>query len=178
MNVGFIGLGNMGLPMARNLLKAGHQVTVYNRTRERADSLRGEGAIVASRAADTCAGDAVITMLADDHAVRTVVFGEKLISILPPGTVHISTSTISVALARELAEAHAEAGNQFVSAPVFGRPQAAAEAQLAVVAAGAAKSVDYCQPVLMQSDNARSSWEMNRTMPMSSNCPGISSSFP
>ncbi len=148
MNVGFIGLGNMGLPMARNLLKAGHQVTVYNRTRERADSLRGEGAIVADRAADTCAGDVVVTMLADDHAVRAIVFGEKLIPRLKPRTTHISASTISVALARELTQAHAEARNQFVSAPVFGRPQAAAEAKLAVVAAGAAKSIDYCQPVL------------------------------
>ena len=148
MNIGFIGLGNMGLPMARNLLKAGHQVTVYNRTRERADSLRGEGAIVADRTADTCAGDVVVTMLADDHAVRDVVFGEKLIPRLKPRTTHISASTISVALARELTQAHAEARNQFVSAPVFGRPQAAAEAKLAVVAAGAAKSIDYCQPVL------------------------------
>ena len=145
--IGFIGLGNMGLPMARNLLKAGHQVTVYNRTRERADSLRGEGAIVADRAADACGGGVIVTMLADDHAVRAVVFGEKLISMLAPGTVHISASTISVALARELALAHAEAGNQFVSAPVFGRPQAAAEAKLAVVAAGAAKSIEHCQPV-------------------------------
>ncbi len=147
MNVGFIGLGNMGLSMARNLLKADHQLTVYNRTRERADSLRGEGAIVADRASDTCAGDVVVTMLADDHAVRDVVFGEKLIPMLAPGTVHISASTISVALARELAQAHAEAGNQFVSAPVFGRPEAAAEAKLAVVVAGGAKSIDYCQPV-------------------------------
>ena len=148
MNIGFIGLGNMGLPMARNLLKAGHQVTVYNRTRERADSLRGEGAAVADRATGTCGGDVLVTMLADDDAVRSVVLGEKLVTMLAPGAVHISASTISVALARELAQAHTEAGNQFVSAPVFGRPQAAAEAKLAVVAAGAAKSIDYCQPVL------------------------------
>jgi 3-hydroxyisobutyrate dehydrogenase-like beta-hydroxyacid dehydrogenase len=147
MNVGFIGLGNMGLPMARNLLKAGHQVTVYNRTRERAESLRSEGAIIANRAADACGGDVIVTMLADDHAVRAVVFGEKLIPMLAPGTVHISASTISVALARELAQAHTEAGNQFVSAPVFGRPEAAVAAKLAIVAAGPAKSVEHCQPV-------------------------------
>jgi 3-hydroxyisobutyrate dehydrogenase-like beta-hydroxyacid dehydrogenase len=148
MNVGFIGLGNMGLPMARNLLKAGHQVTVYNRTRERAESLRSEGAIIANRAADACGGDVIVTMLADDHAVRAVVFGEKLIPMLAPGTVHISASTISVALARELAQAHAEAGSQFVSAPVFGRPEAAVAAKLAIVAAGPAKSIEQCQPVL------------------------------
>jgi 3-hydroxyisobutyrate dehydrogenase-like beta-hydroxyacid dehydrogenase len=147
MNVGFIGLGNMGLPIARNLLKAGHKVTVYNRTRERAESLLGDGAVIADRVTDTCGGDALITMLADDRAVRAVVFDGQLIPSLATGTVHISASTISVALAQELTKAHAEAGNQFISAPVFGRPEAAAAATLAVVAAGPAEIVAQCQPV-------------------------------
>ncbi len=147
MNVGFIGLGNMGLPMARHLLKAGHAVTVYNRTRARAESLSGDGAVIADRAAGTCGGDVLITMLADDRAVDVVVFGEQLASRLGPQTVHISMSTISVALAGELAKAHAEAGNPFVSAPVFGRPEAAEAAKLAIVAAGPAAMIAQCQPL-------------------------------
>lgn len=147
MKAGFIGLGNMGLPMARNLLKAGHEVTVYNRTRERAESLRTEGATVAAQAADACGNDILITMLADDRAVRAVVFDGQLIPRLAPGAVHVSMSTISVALAQELARAHTEAGNQFVSAPVFGRPEAAEAAKLAVVAAGPAKMIERCQPL-------------------------------
>jgi 3-hydroxyisobutyrate dehydrogenase-like beta-hydroxyacid dehydrogenase len=147
MKAGFIGLGNMGLPMARNLLKAGHEVTVYNRTRERAESLRTEGATIAGQAADTCGSDILITMLADDRAVRAVVFDGQLIPRLAPGAVHVSMSTISVALAQELARAHTEAGNQFISAPVFGRPEAAEAAKLAVVAAGPAKMIERCQPL-------------------------------
>ena len=147
MNVGFIGLGNMGLPMARNLLKAGHAVTVYNRTAERAESLRAEGATVAGEAGGACGGDVLITMLADDPAVKSVVFGGQLIPRLAPSAVHISMSTISVELAGELAQAHAKAGNHFISAPVFGRPEAAVAAKLAVVAAGPAAMIAQCQPL-------------------------------
>jgi len=147
MKVGFIGLGNMGLPMARNLLKAGHEVTVYNRTRERAESLRAEGAIIADKAARACGSDILITMLADDRAMRAVVFDGQLIPMLAPRAVHISMATISVALAQELTRAHAEAGNQFISAPVFGRPEAAESAKLAVVAAGPAETIDRCKPL-------------------------------
>ena len=147
MNVGFIGLGNMGLPMARNLLKAGHAVTVYNRTPERAESLCAEGATLAGEAADACGGDVLITMLADDRAVNAVVFGGQLIPRLAPGAAHISMSTLSVALAQELARAHAKAGNHFVSAPVFGRPEAAEAAKLAIVAAGPAAIIAQCQPL-------------------------------
>jgi 3-hydroxyisobutyrate dehydrogenase-like beta-hydroxyacid dehydrogenase len=120
---------------------------VYNRTRERAESLRTEGATIAGQAADTCGSDILITMLADDRAVRAVVFDGQLIPRLAPGAVHVSMSTISVALAQELARAHTEAGNQFISAPVFGRPEAAEAAKLAVVAAGPAKMIERCQPL-------------------------------
>ncbi len=147
MKAGFIGLGNMGLPMARNLLKAGHEVTVYNRTRGRAESLRTEGATVAGQAADTCGSEVLITMLADDRAMRAVVFDGQLIPRLAPGAVHVSMGTISVALAQELTRAHAEAGNQFISAPVFGRPEAAEAAKLIVIAAGPAKMIERCQPL-------------------------------
>src|SRR5574337_2134781 len=108
MKAGFIGLGNMGLPMARNLLKAGHEVTVYNRTRERAESLRADGAAVAGQPDDACDSDVLITMLADDRALRAVISDRQLIPRLAPGAVHISMGTISVALAQELTQAHAE----------------------------------------------------------------------
>lgn len=147
MKAGFIGLGSMGLPMARNLLKAGHEVTVFNRTHERAESLRAEGAIIADNAADLCGNDILITMLADDAAIRAVVIDGKLIPRLAPGTVHVSMATISVALAQELARAHAKAGSQFISAPVFGRPDAAEAAKLVVLAAGPAKAIGKCQPL-------------------------------
>jgi 3-hydroxyisobutyrate dehydrogenase-like beta-hydroxyacid dehydrogenase len=147
MKAGFIGLGNMGLSMARNLLKAGHEVTVYNRTRERAESLRADGAIIAEKAADACGSDILITMLADDRAVRAVIFDGQLIPKLAPGALHISMSTISVALAQELTRTHTAAGGQFISAPVFGRPEAAEAAKLAVVAAGPATALEKCQPL-------------------------------
>ena len=128
MRVGFIGLGNMGSGMAANLLKAGHEVTVYNRTAGKAKSLVDKGARLAARPADACRGEAVITMLADDVAVSGISFGaEGITGSLGRGAVHISMSTISVALSERLAGAHAQAGQRFVSSPVFGRPEAAAE---------------------------------------------------
>jgi 3-hydroxyisobutyrate dehydrogenase-like beta-hydroxyacid dehydrogenase len=148
MNVGLIGLGNMGSAMARSLLRAGHGVTVYNRTRQRAEALRAEGAIVAATPAEACRGDAVITMLADDTAVESQVFGrDGILASLPRGGVHISSSTISVALSDKLAAEHANAGQEFVSAPVFGRPEAAEAAKLAVVAAGPRAVVERFKPI-------------------------------
>ncbi len=147
MNVGFIGLGNMGHPIAENLLKAGHTLVVYNRTRARAESLASQGARVAATPAETCRGDVVFTMLADDAAVEAMVLGDGgIVASLPRGAVHVSISTISVALSTRLAEAHARAGSFYVAAPVFGRPEAAAAAKLFVVAAGPAAALARCQP--------------------------------
>lgn len=138
MRVGFIGLGNMGQGMARSLIRAGHTVTVYNRTRSRADELAREGAAPADSPADAARNaEAVITMLADDHAVGQVVFGDDtLLDSLGEDAAHISMSTISVALSKQLAEAHGENGQGYLAAPVFGRPEAAAEGKLWIVAAG------------------------------------------
>jgi 3-hydroxyisobutyrate dehydrogenase-like beta-hydroxyacid dehydrogenase len=148
MDVGFIGLGHMGAPMARNLLKAGHRVTVYNRTPSRAEALAREGAQVAEKVADACRGDILITMLADDAAVEEVVFGEGgALSALRPNAIHISMSTISVALSDRLTEAHSKAGQGYVAAPVFGRPEAAAAAKLFIVAAGPDAMLTRCQPL-------------------------------
>ncbi|MGO9271965.1 MAG: NAD(P)-dependent oxidoreductase [Terriglobia bacterium] len=145
MNLGFIGLGQMGLPMARNLLKDGHALTVYNRTRSRAEQLVPEGARVAGTPGETCRGDAVITMLADDHALQDVM--PDLAAKLGPATIHVSMSTISVAKSRRLAELHAQSNQGFVAAPVFGRPEAAAAQKLFVVAAGPRPLVERCQPL-------------------------------
>jgi 3-hydroxyisobutyrate dehydrogenase-like beta-hydroxyacid dehydrogenase len=148
MKVGFIGLGHMGSGMAANLLKAGHQVTVYNRTLAKVESLVAQGAKAAGRVADACQGDAIVTMLANDEAVASVTLGEGgIIADLPKGAIHISTSTISVALSEALAKAHGEVGQCFVAAPVFGRPELAALGQLFVVAAGASAAIEAAQPI-------------------------------
>ena len=148
MKIGFIGLGNMGAPMADHLLKAGHEVIVYNRTAEKAKALVRQGARQASSVSDACDADVVLTMLADDHALETVSYGDKnMLESLPKGHIHLSCSTISVALADKLSSDHKGAGQHFVSAPVFGRPDAAAAAKLYVVAAGIPASVEKCQPI-------------------------------
>src|SRR5882724_5096721 len=148
MKIGFIGLGQMGAGMAANLVKAGHDVTVYNRTPGKSQALVGQGALDAARVAEACQGDAVITMLADDGAVEAVVLGnEGVIASLRRGAIHISMSTISVALSDRLSAAHTEAGQRFVAAPVFGRPDAAAAAKLFIVAAGAPETLHACSPL-------------------------------
>ncbi len=132
----------MGIGMAANLLKAGHDVTVYNRTRTKVDALVARGAKAAASVSDACRGDAVITMLPDDDAVERVVFRDGgIIGSLPAGAIHISSSTISVALSERLEAAHAKAEQLFVAAPVIGRPDVAAAGQLFVIAAGAPDAV-------------------------------------
>lgn len=149
MDVGFIGLGNMGAGMAANLLEAGHSVTVYNRSPQKAQALVDAGAHAAGDLAEACAPGVVVTMLADDDAVAAVTLGEGgIVDSAPSGALHISSSTISVGLARQLADAHARAGQRFVSAPVFGRPDAAAAATLFVVAAGPGDAVAVAAPLL------------------------------
>ena len=149
MKVGFIGLGHMGAGMAANLLRAGHEVTVYNRTLGKEQALVERGAHAAGRVADACQGEAVVTMLADDRAVEGIVFEDQgVIGSLGPGAIHLSMSTISVALSERLARAHAKAGQRFVAAPVFGRPDVAAAGKLFIVAAGAPDAVTACSPLL------------------------------
>jgi 3-hydroxyisobutyrate dehydrogenase-like beta-hydroxyacid dehydrogenase len=148
MDIGFIGLGHMSHGMARNLLKAGHRLTVYNRTREKAKAVAADGAQLAESVADACRGEIVITMLADDEAVEAVTFGKDgILSTLARNAIHLSCSTISVALSDRLTEAHKEAGQHYAAAPVLGRPEAAAAGKLFIVAAGAQQVVHRCQPV-------------------------------
>lgn len=148
MQVGFIGLGRMGAGMAANLLLAGHEVTVYNRSPAKAQALVAKGARAGEQVADACRGAAVVTMLADDLALESVVRGEKgLIRALGRGGLHVCMATISVALSERLAALHAEAGQRFVAAPVFGRPDAAAAGKLFILAAGAPEAVEACRPL-------------------------------
>ena len=146
MKVGFIGLGQMGRGMAANLIAAGHEVSLYNRSADKAKGL--EAPLAPSPAAAAARAEAAFTMLADDAAVEAMIFGPQgLLASLPRGAVHISASTISVALAERLTAAHEDAGQHFVSAPVFGRPDAAAAAKLFIVAAGAAPALEICAPL-------------------------------
>jgi 3-hydroxyisobutyrate dehydrogenase-like beta-hydroxyacid dehydrogenase len=149
MDVGFIGLGAMGSGMAERVLEAGHSVTVYNRSPAKAEPFAARGAKVASSIAETCRGDAVFTMLADDEAVHEVVFGERgVLASLPSGKIHISSSTISVALSESMASEHAERNQRYLAAPVFGRPDAAAAGKLFVVAAGPSDALNDAGPLL------------------------------
>jgi 3-hydroxyisobutyrate dehydrogenase-like beta-hydroxyacid dehydrogenase len=148
MDVGFIGLGSMGRGMARNLIKAGHRVSVYNRSPEPAKELAREGAMIAATPA-AVGGEVVVTMLSDDTALEAVMFGKTgLASAMRRKTVHLSMSTVSVALSERLTELHSKAGQGYVAAPVFGRPDAAAAAKLFIVAAGEAAAVEKAKPVM------------------------------
>jgi len=148
MDIGFVGLGNMGSGMASNLLEAGHRVTAYNRSTDKVDLLVARGAQPARTVAEACGGEVVVSMLANDDAVEAVTFGgDGILANLAAGAVHVSSSTISVGLAERLVAAHAEAGQRFVAAPVFGRPEAAAAAKLFVVAAGDPDAVARVSPV-------------------------------
>jgi 3-hydroxyisobutyrate dehydrogenase-like beta-hydroxyacid dehydrogenase len=147
MKVGFIGLGNMGAGMAHNLIKAGHDLVVYNRTRSRAQEMQNLGAKVANTASEAAVGvDVLITMLADDRALQEVMFESgNVIESLSESAAHISMSTISVDLSRRLAQSHAEKRQNYIAAPVFGRPDAAAAGKLFIVSAGPAEQIEKCQ---------------------------------
>ena len=148
MKVGFIGLGHMGAAMAANLARAGHDVRIFNRTPGRAGALIELGAHEATSVAAACDAEAVITMLADDDAVAQVASGEAgLIAHLPRDSIHLSMSSISVALSQRLTRAHAQAGQRYVAAPVFGRPAMAAAGKLFIVVAGDPATIEACQPL-------------------------------
>ena len=149
MRIGFIGLGHMGRGMAGRLLGAGHELIVYNRSPGKADELAARGARVAAAVADACRGDVVFTMLSNDAAVEDVAFApDGIIASLPKGAVHVSSSTISVALSDRLAKAHRDAGQRYVAATVLGRPDAAASGKLFIVVAGDPNAVEQVRPLL------------------------------
>lgn len=150
MKIAFIGLGNMGLPMAEHLVHAGHEVTLWNRTLSKAEALQKQGAKAAASAGNAASSaEIAITMLADDHAVELAVLHTGgVFETLPHAAVHISMSTISVALSKRLAEEHAKRGQAYIAAPVFGRPDAAKAGKLFIAVAGASAAVERALPVL------------------------------
>lgn len=147
MTIGFLGLGNMGEPIAANLIKAGQQVTVWNRTAAKAEPLVKQGAKLANGIREAAQNEVVCTMVADDHALQEILEG-GLLDALPQGAIHVSLSTISVEMVEKLKKLHGERGQAYVSAPVFGRPEAAAAQKLFVVAAGKAPLIEKLRPVL------------------------------
>ena len=148
MRIGFIGIGAMGHPMAKNLIDAGFDVTVWNRTAEKCQPLVSAGAGCAESPADCASADVLITMLADDAALDSVLRGHDLIDAMGADTVHVNMATISTATATDLAERHAAAGKSYVAAPVLGRPDLAAAAKLNIVAAGPAQGIERARPAL------------------------------
>jgi 3-hydroxyisobutyrate dehydrogenase-like beta-hydroxyacid dehydrogenase len=149
MQIAFLGLGQMGSPIARLLLDKGHDVTVWNRTAAAAQPLVDSGAKLASTPREAVqSAQVAFTMLFDDHAVEDVLFHHHALEALPAGAIHVSLSTISVALAERLEAEHAARNQRFLSAPVFGRPAVAAEGKLWLVLAGEGDAIREVKPLL------------------------------
>jgi 3-hydroxyisobutyrate dehydrogenase-like beta-hydroxyacid dehydrogenase len=148
--IGFIGLGKMGEPMARNLLRAGYRLRVYNRTSAKAQALAGEGAEVVATLRDVVEpGGIVLSMVANDHALEEVVLGENGIGkVLGAGGIHISMSTVSPQIAQKLSAFYQKQGASYLAAPVFGRPDAAAAQKLWICMAGDGKTKERAKPIL------------------------------
>src|SRR5262245_48830887 len=148
--VGFVGLGNMGLPMAQNLLKTGYALHVFNRTAARADALLAQGATWAPSPREVAARTGlVLSMVTDDEALNAVTLGDQgIIAGLPPDGVHVDMSTVYHGTSRRLANLYRERGTHFIASPVSGRPDHAAAAQLLIYAGGSAEALERCRPVL------------------------------
>jgi 3-hydroxyisobutyrate dehydrogenase-like beta-hydroxyacid dehydrogenase len=149
VKIGVIGLGTMGQPIARRIARAGHEILAWNRTPGRAETLPRESAVAVRSPAEACQAELVLTILSDDAAVEGLMFdGSRLITAGMPGLVHACLSTISDRLARRLAAAHEAAGQAYLSAPLFGPPEAVAAGRLLVVTAGPRAAAQRIQPVL------------------------------
>jgi 3-hydroxyisobutyrate dehydrogenase-like beta-hydroxyacid dehydrogenase len=147
MKIGFMGLGQMGRGMAGRLLDAGHELIVYNRNAAAAEPLRARGARVAAAPAELFEAGIVISMLADDAAVEVMWIASGLIDRMPPDGLHLNMASVSLRMGRRLADLHRAAGSDYVSAPVFGRPPAAAQGKLDIVAGGASQARKRCEPI-------------------------------
>lgn len=148
MRVGFIGLGNMGSGIAANILKAGHELIAWNRSPGPLNALAEKGARTARAPEEAMQGDLFFSMLANDDAVHAVGLDGALLPRARKGVIHVNLATISVDFARRLAKAHADNGLGYVASPVFGRPNAAAAAELIVIVAGPGKDMTTVRPVL------------------------------
>jgi 3-hydroxyisobutyrate dehydrogenase-like beta-hydroxyacid dehydrogenase len=147
MNIGFIGLGQMGSGMVSRLIDSGHQLVVWNRTRAATDAAAAQGAVVAAAIEHTLAADVVISMLADDAAVEAIWISTGLYQKLPATTLHLNMASVSLRMGQRLDALHRQQGSPYVSAPVFGRPQVAARGELDIIAAGAPSAIARCEPL-------------------------------
>ena len=149
-NIGFIGLGLMGLPMASNLIKAGHRVTLYNRSAEKARPLVEQGAKLAQHPRDVASEAGIVfTMVGDDRALEDVTIGPEGFGVrLGKDGIHVCMATVSPDISRRMVAWHAQHGSHYVAAPVFGRPPAAAAAKLWILCAGASAPKARVQPLL------------------------------
>ena len=148
MKIGFLGLGNMGQAIAGNLLKGGHELRVWNRSPSAAQPLVEQGAIAVSEPGQAFAADVVFSMLADDKALRSVLLDSGLLERLNGPLIHVNLATVAVAFADELDTLHRARGIDYIAAPVLGRPNVAAAAQLNILAAGPTTAIDRVQPLL------------------------------
>ena len=148
MQIGFIGLGTMGLPMAANLVRTGYAVRVWNRSQDRVSALVTLGASAASTPEELADGiDVLISMLADDASVSAVINGANVLEQLKPGAIHINMSTVSVAFAREMGRLHQDRHVSYISAPVLGRVNVAEAGKLNILVAGDQRALDQVQPL-------------------------------
>ncbi len=147
MKVGFMGLGQMGRGMAGRLLDAGHELVVHNRSSAAAAPLQARGAQLAASPLDLLDADIVVSMLADDTAVEALCVASGFAERMPRGRLHLNMASVSLRMAQRLTDLHRAGGSDYVAAPVFGRPAAAAEGQLDIVAAGAASALARCAPL-------------------------------
>ncbi len=146
MKVGFIGLGRMGQAMAARLLGGGHELVVYNRSRDKAAELEKNGAKVAGSIAEACKGrEVVISMVSDDKALTEVV--KEISASLDKGAIHVAMGTHGVHVLREVDAVHGKLGQKFVASPVLGRPEAAAAGQINIVPAGPADAIEKLAPL-------------------------------
>lgn len=148
MKIGFLGLGNMGQAIAINLLKGEHELLVWNRTPHATEALIELGAKAVAEPAQAFAADVVFSMLADDNALRSVLLDSGLLQQLNGPLIHVNMATIAVSFADELAALHLAQGIDYIAAPVLGRPNVAAAAQLNILAAGPEQAIDTVQPLL------------------------------
>ncbi len=147
MKIGLIGLGQMGRSMAHRLLDRGYDLSVWNRTGTAVEPFRQRDARIASHPEQLLDNDVVITMLADDAAVEAVWINTTLLQTMPASTLHLNMASVSLRMGQQLASLHRAAGSPYVSAPVFGRPEAAATGQLDIIAAGSASAIARCEPL-------------------------------
>jgi 3-hydroxyisobutyrate dehydrogenase-like beta-hydroxyacid dehydrogenase len=150
MKIGFIDLGQMGTAIAERLIKAGHELTVWNRSPGPAQALAAQGAVAAKHPVETLQGDVLFSMLANDQAMQEVGLDSTLLDKAAKGLVHANLATISPAFARALAAAHESRGLGYLATPVYARPDMVRAGQMVVVAAGLNEDFAKVEPLLSE----------------------------